>query len=326
MSEKNKTAEDFLFSGIGADDESLNVFDQKTANNDGIYRPNLKDAKDKKIGYRATLRFLPNILENGNLGPSAIEKHIHYVDMKNYPKLAGYYDCRKNYEPNCELCTEYWKLFNSKNAADNEKAETIKRSTKYYSYIMVIEDDQHPDLVGKVLIYPYGFTIKEKINSEKIGEVTGEKCNVFDLIDGKDFKLIIKEKGGFQNYDASSFMEKSPIKIYNETKKEFRPVPIETIQVDGKDQNIISTNPKVRTKLSEILTQKPVNLNDHKAIEWDTEMIGKVDKVLSVLSGNVEIDSETSIRESKKDGSKPTATATTESADEFFDIDDGEDF
>ena len=219
-------ADDFLFGGMEANDETMSVFDKKTTNNDGIYRPNLKDATDKKIGYRATLRFLPNLIqtEDGNVkgGPSSIEKHLHYVDMKNDSSIGGYYDCRKNYEPNCELCTEYWKLKNSKNAADNEKADLIKRSTKYYSYVLVVEDAQHPELVGKILVYPFGYTLKEKINSERNGEVTGEPCNVYDLSKGKDFKLIIKEKGGFQNYEASQFMEVSSIKLFDEKTGKFK--------------------------------------------------------------------------------------------------------
>ena len=111
-------ADDFLFSGVKADDETMSVFDNKPTINDGIYRPKLTDAKDKKIGYRATLRFLPNILENGKIGPSAIEKHVHYVDIKNVSGISGYYDCKKNYDKDCPLCTEYWKLTNSKNAVN----------------------------------------------------------------------------------------------------------------------------------------------------------------------------------------------------------------
>ncbi len=316
---KEILADDFLFSGLEANDETMSVFDKPTTNNDGIYRPNLKDATDKKIGYRATLRFLPNLLETGSIGLSAIEKHIHYVDMKNESNLSGYYDCKKNSEPNCEICTEYWKLKNSKNAADNEKAELIKRTTKYYSYVLVIEDEQNKDLVGKILVYPYGYTVKEKINSERNGEVTGEPCNVFDLAKGKDFKLIIKEKGGFQNYESSSFLEVSPIKLYDEKTGKFRPAPVDE---DGK-----ISNAKVQAKIKEVLLGRDVDINDHQAKEWDDATQSKVNQVLAILNGEEVYVAEQKSKSAKSDASvqpetpSPIETDATD-ADDFFSLED----
>lgn len=319
---KEMLADDFLFSGLEANDETMSVFDKQTTNQDGIYRPNLKDATDKKIGYRATLRFLPNLLENGKIGPSAIEKHIHYVDLKNDVSLAGYYDCKKNFEANCELCTEYWKLYNSKNAADNEKANLIKRTSKYYSYVLVIEDDQHPDLVGKILVFPYGFTIKEKINSERNGEVTGVPCNIFDLANGKEFKLIIKEKGGFQNYEASQFMEKSPIKLFNEKTSKFMTAPVLIDEKTGMNKIV---DVKVQAKIKEVLLGKTVNLDEHKPKEWDDKVRSNVEKVLSIVSGNDTYIAEQKVNSAKNDSSKQNSTSPIETAatdaDDFFSLD-----
>ena len=318
---KEILADDFLFSGLEANDETMSVFDKTTTNNDGIYRPNLKDAADKKVGYKATLRFLPNLLESGKIGASAIEKHIHYVDMKNEANLAGYYDCKKNHEPNCELCTEYWKLKNSKNAADNEKADLIKRTTKYYSYVLVIEDDQNPDLVGKILVYPYGYTIKEKINSERNGEVTGEPCNVFDLAKGKDFRLIIKEKGGFQNYESSSFVDITPIKLFDKKSGKFKTAPVDE---DGK-----IVNPKVQAKIKEVLLDREVNIDDHQAKKWDDAVQGKVNQVLAILNGEDVYIAEQKSKSSKNDATVETSTPSpietdATDADDFFSLEDDE--
>lgn len=318
---KEILADDFLFSGLEANDQTMTVFDKPTTNNDGIFRPNLKDATDKKIGYRATLRFLPNLLETGKIGPSAIEKHLHYVDMKNEGNLAGYYDCKKNFEPNCPICTEYWKLKNSKNAADNEKADLIKRSTKYYSYVLIIDDEQNSDLVGKILVYPFGYTIKEKINSERNGEVTGEPCNVYDLAKGKDFKLIIKEKGGFQNYEASSFLEVSPIKLYDEKSGKFKVAPVDA---DGK-----ITNTKVQAKIKEVLLNRTVDINDHKAKEWDENTQNKVNQVISILEGKEVYIAEQKAKTSSSDATvkseKPSPIDTNvEDADDFFSLEEDE--
>ena len=48
---KEILADDFLFGGVDAQDATLSVFDKQSTTTDGIYRPNLKDAKDKKIGF-----------------------------------------------------------------------------------------------------------------------------------------------------------------------------------------------------------------------------------------------------------------------------------
>ena len=75
---KEILADDFLFGGVEANDATLSVFDKTTTNNDGIYRPSLKDAKDKKIGYRATLRFLPPTLRLSSSAPSFQNYYMVY--------------------------------------------------------------------------------------------------------------------------------------------------------------------------------------------------------------------------------------------------------
>lgn len=306
---------------MSVDDETQKVFDTQSGNNDGIFRPSLKDAKDKKSGYRAVIRFLPNFLESGKLGESAIEKHLHYVDFKNEPKLSGFYDCAKNYTDKCDLCTMYWKLKNSKNQLDVEKAELIKKSTKYYSYILVIEDDQHPDWVGKIMIYPYGFTIKEKINSERKGEVTGEPCNVFDLINGKDFTLLIKQKGENPDYGMSQFGPKTPIKLYNEKNNTFVDIPVKNGQIEKAE---------VKDKIRKVLLSRTVNLADHAPLEWDDETKGKVDDILSILSGTDMAKAERSSKNPSSTTKKPTQRVVEEIEDdnnnEDEDLTNSEDF
>lgn len=300
---------------MSADDESLDVFNPSSTNQDGIYRPKLEDAKDKKIGYRATVRFLPNLLKNGKPSVSAVQKHQHYISISAQPQLSGYYDCAKNFTDKCDLCTNFWKLKNSKNQTDVEKSELLSRTTKYYSYVLIIEDEQHPDLVGKIMIFSYGYSIKEKINSEKNGEV-GEPCNVFDLATGKDFKLIIKQKGEFPNYDSSAFLEQSPIKIWNEEKKEFRSAPIntETGKID---------NPKVQEKIKNFLLTRDVELDDFTAKEWDEETKGKVSDIIEFLNGN---DISRAERKSRNANSETTDDDNGSDFDEFGEEMDENDF
>ena len=81
---------------------------QKT--NDGLLRPKLEEGKDGK--RELVIRILPNLMANGKIGPTAVEKHIHYADFKSNPELQGYFDCLKNTNigKDCPLCKTYWAL------------------------------------------------------------------------------------------------------------------------------------------------------------------------------------------------------------------------
>jgi len=303
-----------IFDSIDAKSETLDFLEKKGSSLDGIYRPKITD---KKKGYTATIRFLPNLSKEGKVLQSAIEKHQHYVDFKNHPELMGYYDCMKNFVDKCDLCTMYWKLKNSKNASDVEKAELIGRSTKYYSYILVMEDEQNRDLEGKIMIYPYGYKIKEKIKNEKDG-INADKsaCNIFDLANGKDFNLVIKQLGEFPNYDSSLFLTASPIKIQG------KKAPVEVDEKTGKNK---ITNPKVKEKITSFLMERTVNLEDHIAKEWTAEDKYKVTQVLEVLVGN---DINMSERQINRASSDNTLSDSNESDNEstFGEKDDASDF
>jgi len=307
-----------IFDSIDAGSETLGFLEKKGSSLDGIFRPKITD---KKKGYTATIRFLPNLSKDGKVLQSAIEKHQHYVDFKNHPELMGYYDCMKNFTDKCDMCTMYWKLRNSKNASDVEKAELISRSTKYYSYILVIEDEQNRELEGKIMIYPYGYKIKEKIKNEKDGKNPDKTpCNVFDIANGKDFNLVIKQLGEFPNYDDSLFLKVSPIKIQGKA------APVEVDAKTGKNK---ITNQKVKDKITQFLMDRTVNLEDHIAKEWSAEDRYKITQVFEVLLGN-----EITLTEkvASKAGSDNISTKEEEAtfgedddAGDFFEIDGDDD-
>jgi hypothetical protein len=320
MSEKEKKVNLFDMSD---DDSTMSFLDEKKRNADGIYRPSIEDAVDKKEGYKATIRFLPNFKKDGTVGASAIEKHLHYAKLLNNPDLKGYYECKKNLGDNtCPLCTTYWELYNSKNAADKEKAELIKRNTKYYSYILVIEDENNKELEGKILIYPFGFKIKEKINAQKKGELDGIKSNIFDLANGKDFRLIIKEnktpQGVYPNYDASSFLEASPIKING------KKVPVEKNEA-GK---IVITNEKIQKGLQDFLLKRDVDLDEYEAKPWTDEETNKVEKIIALVNGSGIAGAKSSIGKASKETfastqeDSPNDTFSFEKVEDDNDVDD----
>lgn len=317
----------FLYSD---DEEELRGLMNDDSNiESGIYQPSLKKASDKRNGYKATIRFLPNIyLDNETnqivRGQFAIKKHVHYINIEGN-ELSGYYDCQKDVGKPCPICALYYKLKNSRNVVDNEKAKKINKSEKYYSYVLVIEDDQQPESVGKVLVFPYGFTIKGKILSELNGDA-GEKCKVYDLSKGKDFKLIIKEKGDQSTYEFSTFYgNTSPIKIWNEDEKRFITVPV--------DENGLITNKKAIDAITKMLLSRKVELEEFQPKEWDDETSNKIDTLISYILNDDIDESEDIIKKVKKDNYKPSGDSKgkninddiTIGDDKFFDDVDEDD-
>lgn len=275
---------DDLFNGsLDSKMEFLN--EAKSKNNDGIYRVDLSKVKDKRKGWRSVVRFLPNLTKEGKLGQSAIEKISHYVNIKNQKDLSGYFDSPKNFEEKCPLTDLYYSMQNSKNAILIEKSKQLNYSKKYYSYILILEDEQQPELVGKIMVYQYGTQIKDKIYSEKNGEISGVPCNIFDLATGKDFVLIAKEiQTGditYPDYKMSMFKpEMTSLPIYFKEKGEFKNAPTAK---DEKDRTIVA--PAAQGKIREVLLEREGELEDFAPKRLTDEQQGKITEISNYLTG-----------------------------------------
>jgi hypothetical protein len=271
---------DDLFSGnLENKMDFLNETTKQT--NDGVYKVDLSKVKDKKKGWRSVVRFLPNLTQEGKLGQSAIEKISHYVDIKQEKELSGYFDSPKNFGEKCPLTDLYYTMLNSKNAILVEKAKMLKYSKKYFSYVLVIEDEQQPELVGKILVYQYGKTIKDKILAEKNGTISGEPCNVFDITNGKDFVLVAKEiQTGditYPDYKMSMFKPTtSTLSLYSKDKQAFKNVPLNE---EGK----IDTS--IQSKVKEFLVERDVQLEDFAPKKLEEKDFSKINEITAFLTG-----------------------------------------
>ena len=269
---------DDLFGGLDNTLDFLN--EKKTVSSDGIYRIDLSKAKDKKRGYKSVIRLLPNLTKEGKVGMSALEKITHYVNIKNPKELAGWFDSPKNFGEKCPLTDLYYNMVNSKNAILVEKAKQLNYSKKYYSYALVIEDEQQPELVGKIMIFQYGKIIRDKILAEKNGEISGVSCNVFDLANGKDFVLLVKEiqtgDETYPDYKNSMFRpETTAITLYNEEKREFKQVPVQDGKVDARAQKAVR----------DFLLKRDHDLEEFAAKPLTEEQQVKISEISNFLTG-----------------------------------------
>ena len=294
---------DELFNG-SLDSKMDFLNEAKTVNSDGIYRVDMSKVKDKKRGWRSVVRFLPNLTKDGKVGQSAIEKITHYVDIKNPKELSGWFDSPKNFNEKCPLTDLYYTMTNSKNAILVEKAKQLKYSKKYYSYVLVLEDEQQPELVGKIMIFQYGKTIKDKISAERNGEISGVPVNVFDLSAGKDFVLVVKEiqtgDETYPDYKMSMFKpEISSLPIYFKEKQAFKNAPL----VDGK------IDPGVQSKIKDFLLERDHDLEEYAPKKLDDQQQAKINEIINFMTG-------------KASSSFTAAKAEAKPSSEDFDFED----
>lgn len=314
---------DDLFNG--GLDSKMDFLNEAKANNnnDGIYRVDLSKVKDKKRGWRSVVRLLPNLTKDGKVGQSAIEKVTHYVDIKQPRELAGWFDSPKNFNEKCPLTDLYYTMQNSKNAILIEKSKQLKYSKKYYSYVLVIEDEQQPELVGKILIFQYGKTIKDKIMAEKNGEISGVGCNVFDLAAGKDFVLVVKEiqtgDETYPDYKMSMFKpETTSLPIYFKEKQAFKNAPLNEGKIEA----------SVQSKIKDFLLDRDHDLEEFSPKKLTDEQQAKITEISNFLTGKAS-SSFSGAKESKpasedfefEDNFTKTAATTasaSEDEDDFF--------
>jgi hypothetical protein len=107
------------------------------------------------------------------------------------------------------------KLWNSGIDADKEVARKQKRRLHHISNIYVVSDPSNPSNEGKVFLYEYGKKIFDKINDLMHPQFEDEDAvNPFDLWEGANFRLRIRQVEGYRNYDKSAF--DSPFALYED--------------------------------------------------------------------------------------------------------------
>ena len=103
-------------------------------------------------------------------------------------------------------------LWNSGIESNKDKARKQKRRLSFISNIYVVKDPTNPENEGKVFLYKYGKKIFDKLNEAMNPQFEDETpVNPFDLWEGSDFKLKIRNVEGFRNYDKSELDVPAPL-------------------------------------------------------------------------------------------------------------------
>ena len=103
-------------------------------------------------------------------------------------------------------------LWNRGDQAGKDQARKQKRTLTYIVNIYVVKDPSHPENEGKVFLYKFGKKIFDKLNDIMNPQFEDEEpVNPFDMWDGANFKLKIRNVEGYRNYDKSEFDSASPL-------------------------------------------------------------------------------------------------------------------
>ncbi len=80
------------------------------------------------------------------------------------------------------------------------------------SNIYVVKDPSNPQNEGKVFLFQFGKKIFDKINDLMTPQFQDEEpINPFDLVEGANFKMKIRQVEGYRNYDKSEFDSVAPL-------------------------------------------------------------------------------------------------------------------
>ena len=223
--------------------ESANGGETKSYADDRIWKPTVDKAGN---GY-AVIRFLPGkdgeipfvrYWDHGFKGPTG----MWYIE--NSLTSIGQND------PVGELNSKLW---NSGIESDKEKARAQKRRLHYVTNIYVANDPSAPHNEGKVFLYKFGKKIFDKIYDLMNPAFADEKpIDPFDMWEGADFKLKIRNVEGYRNYDKSEFT--SPVQLLDGNEDQLKTV------YEGMHDLTEFTNPKnyktydeLKTKLMRVL-------------------------------------------------------------------------
>lgn len=162
---------------------------------------------DKAGNGTATIRFLPRV-EGDELPWVRIFSHGFQGPTGKWYIENSLTTLGEN-DPVGELNTQLW---NSGSEANKEIARKQKRKLSFIANILVVSDPKHPENEGKVFLFKFGKKIFDKIMDKARPTFEDEKpVNVFDFWEGANFKLRMRKKDGYANYDESVFTDPVPV-------------------------------------------------------------------------------------------------------------------
>jgi len=164
---------------------------------------------DKAGNGMAVIRFLPAPAADGDDALPWVRVFSH-----GFQGPGGWFidNCLTTLNDKCPVCEHNNTLWNSGIEANKDIARKQKRKLSYIANILVISDPSNPSNEGQIKLFKFGKKIFDKITEAMNPEFADEKAiNPFDMWEGANFKLKIRNVEGYRNYDKSEFAEVSAL-------------------------------------------------------------------------------------------------------------------
>ena len=164
---------------------------------------------DKSGNGMAQIRFLPAPAVDGDDALPWVRTFSH-----GFQGPGGWFidNCLTTLNDKCPVCEHNNTLWNSGIEANKDIARKQKRKLTYIANILVLSDPSNPENEGQIKLYKFGKKIFDKISEAMNPEFADETpVNPFDMWEGANFKLKIRNVEGYRNYDKSEFADKSAL-------------------------------------------------------------------------------------------------------------------
>jgi hypothetical protein len=164
---------------------------------------------DKAGNGMAVIRFLPAPQVDGDDALPWVRVFSH-----GFQGPGGWLidNCLTTLNEKCPVCEHNNTLWNSGIEANKDIARKQKRKLSYVANILVVSDPANKSNEGQIKLFKFGKKIFDKITEAMNPEFPDEApINPFDLWEGANFKLKIRNVEGYRNYDKSEFAEKSAL-------------------------------------------------------------------------------------------------------------------
>ena len=164
---------------------------------------------DKSGNGMATIRFLPAPGVDGEDGLPWVRRFDH-----GFQGPGGWFidNCLTTVGEKCPVCEHNSGLWNSGVEANKDIVRKQKRRLSYLANVYIVSDPAHPENDGTVRLFKFGKKIFDKISEAMNPEFADETpLNPFDLWEGANFKMKIRNVEGYRNYDKSEFAAPSAL-------------------------------------------------------------------------------------------------------------------
>ena len=165
------------------------------------YKVNFKDGKGGI--YESVVRFIPNVADPTKC---IMAKQISWV--KNPVTQKGIYvDDPRSVGEFSPIVDMFFKCRNTNNAQIQEFGKAhLSTKQQYAALVQIIQDENHPELVGKIKVLRFGKKVWDKLHNEE-HPTMGQGYNPFHPIYGRYFHIKCVSQSGFNNFDQSSFID-----------------------------------------------------------------------------------------------------------------------